>query len=234
MLYCAIVEDEQEDLVALRKCLTQYAQENEISFHVECFSDALDFLERFHSQYDIVFLDIELPNITGMEAARRLRSQDPDVTLVFVTNMQQYAVQGYEVAAFDYILKPVTYYAFSLKLRRIVSYALSRDKSQSTMIRVEGKTIRIPYRSILYLEADGHYLVWHTEQQVYRVLGSMKAVQETLPDTFFPISRWNLINLQNVTSVQGYNVTLGEETLQISRYKLKEFQQAFAMFMVGG
>ena len=78
----------------------------------------MDFLDKFHSQHDIIFFDIELPNITGMEAAQRLRQQDLDVKLVFVTNMAQYAIRGYAGDAMDYVLKAVSYFDFSQRMSR--------------------------------------------------------------------------------------------------------------------
>lgn len=85
---------------------------------VTTFGDGLDFLEGYRPVYDIVLLDIELPYMDGLEVARRLRELDPVVLIVFITNMAQYAIRGYEVDALDYMVKPVTYFEFALKMKK--------------------------------------------------------------------------------------------------------------------
>ena len=109
MLRCAIVEDSPRELEHLKECLARYSAERDIPLETTAFGDAASFLEHYRADYDIVFMDIELPGINGMEAAHRLREIDRQVILIFVTNMAQFAVKGYEVDALDYIIKPAQY-----------------------------------------------------------------------------------------------------------------------------
>ena len=113
-----IVEDEVVYLDALKDMLSSYEKEKEVAFNITAYRDIETFLAEYRKCYDIVFMDIELPGMNGMDGARRLREADSSVVLIFVTNMAQFAVQGYEVNALDYILKPVTYKNFSVKLDR--------------------------------------------------------------------------------------------------------------------
>ena len=118
MLRCAIVEDSPRELEHLKECLARYSAERDIPLETTVFGDAASFLEHYRADYDIVFMDIELPGINGMEAAHRLREIDRQVILIFVTNMAQFAVKGYEVDALDYIIKPAQYGPLSIKLDR--------------------------------------------------------------------------------------------------------------------
>ena len=120
MIRVAVVEDEAVHADRLIACLRRYGRENDLAFSVARFSDAISFLETYRGGFDLVFLDIRMPGIDGMEAAKRLRGIDAAVQLVFVTSLVRYAVDGYAVGAADYIVKPFSYEVFALKLSRIL------------------------------------------------------------------------------------------------------------------
>lgn len=166
--------------------------------------------------------------MTGMEAAKAIRRMDHGVTLVFVTNMAQYAVEG-----FDYILKPVNDFALDLKLNRIMAHVGS-TVGERIVIRTEGETIGLQVRKIYYVEVDGHYLNCHTRDQVYRSLGTLKSIDQQLPESFCAISRWHVVNMQYVRSVVGDDVLVEEEKFHIGRSYKQKFLQAYAEYMVDG
>ena len=233
MIDIAMVEDNEQDARVLTRCLEQYAQKNSLKFQITHFSDALKLINAYRSNYDLIFLDIELPLMSGMEAAKAIRRIDRSVPLVFVTNMAQYAVEGYAVEAFDYILKPINQYAFDLKLKRIISHVGSKI-GQRIVIRTAGETIGLQVREICYVESDGHYLNWHTPDRVYRALGTLRSIEQQLPESYCAISRWHVINMQYVRSVVGDDVLLDNEKLHIGRSYKQKFLQAYAEYMVGG
>lgn len=233
MLNVAVVEDNEQDAQKLKAHLNGYAAKNGLQFQIEYFPDALKFINSFKSNYDIIFLDIEMPLMSGMETARAIRKTDRSVTLVFVTNMVQYAVEGYEVEAFDYILKPINGYAFDLKLKRIVAHVGSKT-DERIVIRTEGETVSLTANSVRYIEVEGHYLNWHTHDKVYRALGTLKSIDKQLTKNYCAISRWHVVNMQYVRSVVGNDVLIDEEKLHIGRTYKQEFLQAYAKYMVGG
>src|SRR5699024_9949367 len=102
LLHVAIVEDDQETREQLEEFIRRYGDEHGLSFEIESFADGIQIVERDASRFDIILLDIEMPCMNGMEAAQKLRAADADVVLVFVTNMAQYAIRGYEVGALDF------------------------------------------------------------------------------------------------------------------------------------
>lgn len=105
MYRIAVVEDQENDVQRLQNALHQYEQEKQVTFTCKHWKSAENFLEQYDHQYDIIFMDIRLPGMDGMQAARQLRQKDHAVLLVFLTSLAQYAVEGYEVEAIDYILK---------------------------------------------------------------------------------------------------------------------------------
>ena len=120
MLQVAIVEDSEDAAKLLRDYLTRYESTVDERFHITCFSNAVAFLEPYRG-YDLVFMDIEMPHMNGMEGALWLRTVDTQAKLIFVTNMAQFAARGYEAEALDFMVKPVAYADFSFKMKRAMN-----------------------------------------------------------------------------------------------------------------
>ena len=114
MYHIAIVEDEKEFSTQLEKYLEQYQEENNVRFKVSVFQDGAEILEDYKKIYDVILLDIEMPRLNGMDAAEQIREMDTEVTLMFITNMASYAINGYAVGALDFVMKPINYYTFSI------------------------------------------------------------------------------------------------------------------------
>ena len=157
MLNIAIVEDDPQAAGLLTDYLDRYAQERGISCNSVIFNDAVDFLTGYKASFDLVFMDIELPGLDGMEAARRLREMDRSVILIFVTNMANFAVKGYEVDALDFIVKPVTYFPFSIKLDRAVKRLESRQERE---LVVPTEMIRPPLSFVRLIRAAVSSSTW--------------------------------------------------------------------------
>lgn len=118
MTRIAIVEDEAAVRGQLAGYVQRYTRQYGTPFEVTEFTDGMEILEDYRPQFDIIFLDVEMKHLDGMETARRIRERDGGVLIVFITNMAQYAIRGYAVGALDYVLKPVPYFAFSQQLQR--------------------------------------------------------------------------------------------------------------------
>jgi len=112
LLRVAIVEDDDSYAETLQEYLNKYEQENEVRFQVVRYEDGADLVEKYHGDFDILIMDIELKFMDGMTAAQHIRKMDSNVIIIFVTNMPQFALKGYQVDALDYVLKPISYYAF--------------------------------------------------------------------------------------------------------------------------
>lgn len=131
MINIAMVEDSDSDAKVLTSYLGSYFGGEGIEYQISRYENSESFLAECKSGFDIVFMDIELPDGNGMDAAKKFRSIDEDAMIMFVTNMAQFAVNGYEVDAFDFIVKPVKYAAFVMKMnraiRRLSSIALKKS-----------------------------------------------------------------------------------------------------------
>ncbi len=233
MLHVAVVEDDAETSELIQNMITQYAKENQKSIKVTGFSDGSQIVENYKSEYDIILLDIEMPRLNGMDAAKRIRETDREVVLVFITNMSQYAIRGYEVDALDFILKPINYFTFSVRFTRALERVRSRDEKQ-IFLNLPERMKRITSRQIYYIEIQNRMLHYHTEEGVFVVRGTLKHVQEELGQYYFvKCNHWYLVNLRHVSEIRKNIVVVAGEELEISRRNRAAFLTAVTDFMGG-
>lgn len=231
-----ILEDDRTQTQRMMEYLTRYQQEHgEFSYVLETYSQAFDLLDAYRGDADLMFLDIRLPDQLGIETARRIREKDTRVMIVFVTNLAQYAIEGYSVQAFDYILKPVEYFAFSVKLDRALRALAARADGPVLDIKTrEGLLRRIPAGSILYIEVQTHDVFLHTGTEVIRQWGTLSRYEELLQGAHFArCSTSCLVNLKYVRTVQKDRVLVGQDSLTVTRTRRKEFLQALAQYKGG-
>lgn len=233
MLDVLIVEDSADEKETLERCILRYGGEHGETFRITWMQSALEFMEA-RPTADIIFMDIDMPGLTGMEAAEHLRTYDTATPLVFVTNLAQYAVHGYAVDAVDFIVKPVEYGPFSLRMMRVMR-VLSRRSARMIRISVPGEGTRaFPASDVLFIDIDGHYLRYHLAGgEELRLRGSMKQAEEDcagLP--FVRISNSELVNADHVLRVRRDNVELDSgETLWFSRARRHDAQERIVRLM---
>lgn len=230
----AVVEDSASAAQELERCLARFGEQNGHTFSVSRFDNAGSFLRGYQPRYDIIFMDIKMPGIDGMSAAEQLRQVDQVTMLIFVTSMVQYAVQGYDVNAFDFIVKPVNPTAFGMKMNRAMR-ALKLNRGSELVLNTAGGAQVLSSSAVQYIEVMDHDLTYHTEQGVFSVRGRLSAVEQKLPAaSFFRCSISYLINLRYVTQFTGDQVCVAGQWLRVSRSKKKELAAAMAAYLGQG
>lgn len=233
MLNIAIVENEEAERENLKKCIDYLSKKESFSCNVFEFTSGSAFVAQYQPIYDIILMDIDMPGMNGMETAHAVRRVDASVILVFVTNLVQYAISGYEVGAMGYILKPINPFDFSMKMHRAVARTANRD-DESIQIRTADETLRVRIASVRYLEVQGHYVSYCTTEGDYQEYITLKEAEKKLNKPFFAkCSRPFLVNLKYVTGITETDVIVGKDKLPISRSYKKDFLAAFSLFIGG-
>ncbi len=230
----AIVEDNPEEADLLKQHFKRYAASSTDTFKLSFFDDGNKFLNTYHPIYDLVMMDINLPQCNGMDIAVSLRKIDQSVALVFVTSMVQYAVKGYEVDALDFLLKPVNYQSFRLKIQRLV-FHFQRRRSPDLLIALQDGMLRMPSNRVKYIEVNNHSLIYHTTEGNFQSRGKLSDLENRMSDTqFVRCNRCYLVNLAFVRTMRGSLLEVDTEELQISRSKKAIVLEALNNYLGGG
>ncbi|MCD8023792.1 MAG: LytTR family DNA-binding domain-containing protein [Lachnospiraceae bacterium] len=230
MLRAAVVEDEREERLQLVSYLKRYGNEQNLEISVEEFSDGSQLVEEYSFNFDVLFLDIEMKNLNGLDTAREIRRRDPDVLLLFVTNLAQYAIEGYEVEALDFIVKPFSYPSFCLRMDKIQK-RLKLQAVNLMQFRSGKGTVFLNTRDILYAETMNKKTVLHTAGETLTCSETMNELQEKLCDFgFFRCHNAYLVNMNAIERLDGSHVVIHGTEIPVSKYRKKEFQIAVAKY----
>ena len=230
-----VVEDEAQEARHLTDLLTRYGKQHGVEFKVTWHSSAMEMLSD-KGHYDLCLLDIEMPGINGMEAAGLLRTYDETIPIIFVTNLAKYAVKGYEVDALDFIVKPVTYFNFRMRMDKAMR-RIRRNGSRSIAIGTRDGMRVVALSDIEYVEVSKHDLSYHLvgEGEPLVVYGSLVAFeQEVEGGPFVRISNSCLVNMNRVRAVRGGELVMhGGEVLYFSRSRKREAVATITSFLGG-
>ena len=224
MLLLAIVDDDPNDSSALSALVAEYFKKNNRAYMFRVFNTSMDFI-RSTENYDIVFMDIRMDQLDGLEGARIMRKINTSSALIFVTHMAQLAIKGYEVDALHYLTKPLS----AEKLTQVLSKAADKLSVEppSVVISCDGETLKLYESDILYAEAFLHYIVIHTKDNEYKIKEPISVFENKVSDDFYRIHRSYLVSLKYITRISRTSVTIGNSTLPLSRGKYDDINRAF-------
>lgn len=235
MTHIAIVDDETEFQDELRGYLERFASECGEKIQVSVFDDGIDIISEYAGNWDIIFLDIKMKHMDGMETARKIRELDSGVVLIFITTMARYAIKGYEVDAMDFVLKPLNYVQLSTKLKKAMKFVKRQSGERYLLLPAGEKKERVSSGDILCIEVQGHSMRVVTAKKAYDLRYSMADMEKTLAGCHF--ARCNqsyLVNLKHVTGVGRETVRVEEYELPISRPKRKQFLKEVSDYLEEG
>lgn len=217
ILNCMIVDDDEMSRLILKKFVdkTDFLA---VSHDLDNAKDASKILlGESSNEVDIVFLDVEMPEMSGMELVESLQSA---YNVVVVTSKKDYAIEAFEGAVADYLVKPVEYERF-LKAVNKVKESLEKERKLAERedhiyVKSDGRLIRLSYNDILFVEALADYVIFNTTGKKYIVHHTMKGIQKRLPDSIFSrVHRSYIINRNRIDKIEDLQVFIGEKTFAI-------------------
>lgn len=236
MFRIGICEDEPAQQSHLEKCIRAWAERQGCKPVIDKYDSGEQFLFEYEDReaYDLLILDIQMGQLNGMELAKKIRQQNRSVKIVFLTGVSDYALEGYEVGAVRYLLKPLKQEVLEPLLDTI--WQESRKAAGEAFVFTQGgQTYRVPFRDIVYLEAEGHYLSMVTNHEQYQWKSSFTSVADTFEEQgFFLLKRGLYVNLEYVSRITKTDCILENgEQLPVSKNRYRQLNEAFISYYRG-
>lgn len=229
----AVVDDEK----IIREQIRNLSLWQDSGSRIDTYAAAEDFL-RAGKAYEIVFLDIQLEGISGMEAARALRKRDEDAVVIFVTASREYLLEAFDVAAFHYLLKPVEQEKFARVFQRASREVKRRSRTgegEVILVRTRERSVAVHTQEILYVESRGKKVELHTMKEMLEFYSSMNELERQLGSGFFRCHRGYLVNMSCIAEYDSESIQLSNgKMVYMSREKYKDFVKAYMKFLKGG
>ncbi len=237
MLRIAIVDDDARFRKQLEEFVSRFFRHETDQFCVRCYGDGVTFLSEYQGGFDIVIIDIMMPLMNGMEVAHKIREQDQNVLVLFITGTADFAIRGYEVSAVDYILKPLSYESgFKYKFGRVVEKANAIKQCRKELVLKDdrGRFIKLDTGELIYVVKDRDNALYHTRQGVFSERIPLFKVEESLRGdaSFAVVNSGCLVNMACIDNISGNVVELvNGERLILSRGRKKAFYEKFFDYM---
>lgn len=227
-----ICDDEKAFRLDLKRIVATHLDLQGIPYHLEEFASGEALLESFQENREqILFLDIEMGGLSGMDVAREIRRRDALAVIIFVTSYTDFVFQGYEVRALNYLVKPYE----KEKLTKVLDDGLKTfDTSKDTCFFVEQRSgsLRIPFRDIKYFSSKGHQIHAASADKTHSFYGKLSDLEDQLPSCFIRIHNRYIINLSHLDTITSSSAVVAEEALPVSRSCKQELSAAYARYML--
>lgn len=233
-----LCEDNREQLSYLYKTIKTVATNKRWDVILKAYESAEDMLEELVENpkgitVDVVFADIEMPGMNGIELGKIVNGKFPDSYFIFTTAFSEYAVEGYEARAYRYLLKPVTEEKVTRVLEGIVK---ERGRNKSLLLKEQGEDVLVSIRDIVYISAEDKYTVFHTDTAYFLDKISMKECESLLESYgFYRIHRKYIVNMRYHKKLGKGKLELsGEIKLPVSRSRQQSYEQCFMELLEKG
>lgn len=233
MIHIAIIEDEKSAAALLSEFVKRYFKEEKKDFSCDTFHSGSEMLMNFRSQFDIILMDVRMPGMDGMETARALRKIDENFCLIFVTNMANTAIHGYEVNAIDFLVKPITYFQFKHAMQKAINICISNSSSFIMLDVNSTEKRKVLVKDLIYVEIFGHILTYHFFDETLEIpyITMKKAKSQLEGMGFARCNNCYLVNMRYITAITKNSVTVNGIKLKMSRTRREQFMLEFTRYL---
>jgi two-component system response regulator LytT len=229
----ALCDDEKSQLDQLERYLIKYREDDEIK--IGRFLSGEQLLEEYKSgvRYDIIFLDIKMAESSGMDVARRLRETDKKAVIIFLTSFIDFALEGYEVHAFRYLVKPLTQERLDTVFTEARREESLRKERYYIINTKDYETVKLSMDDIIYLESFGRNMMVHLDHRDITYTANISKVEEKLRAfDFIRIHKSYIVNLRRIVKISRNSIELsGSTTLPLSRKRQKAVFDEFTRYL---
>ena len=233
MIYrISILDDEENFALALKNMIERYADERGLKVDVGVHDNPVNYFTGYKSNADILFCDIKMPLMNGMELVEKLTEIDKKLAIIFTTSFIQYSIDGYLVHALGYLLKPIDYEIFKKTMNRAIEY-VDGINDKSILVKDGGSVTRLFIKDVKYIEIYGRDLSFYTSDgKTVSAKGTLRTYEKQLePYGFVRCSHSYFVNMRYVDKVQGYDVIIDDKKIPISRGTKKSFMEALVKYL---
>lgn len=226
----AICDDEMEIRELLEEKIEKYCFVNNIELNLKTFESGEDFLKQDVTDFDVLFLDVDMPGIDGLETAKAVRETNRDMLIIFLTAYSEFVFESFKVDAFRYLVKPVPDNEMTETLDAIRNKLCAPEDNLSFQFQNEMYSIR--YSDIIYIEGMRDKLWIYCKDNTYRWRGALKTLNVMLKDKgFFQVHRSYIINMNKIQKYNSQAVVMeGDYKVPISKYRLDDFKEEYIKY----
>lgn len=233
MIDITIVEDQMVQAEKIRSLVLRWAEEKGISVNLSTYGSGEELLFNLEdmNEPDIVLMDIQMGNISGMDAAREMRSRGIESDLIFITAISDYVFEGYDVGAVNYILKPISREKLEASLNKALDN-ISGGEDRSIVIEKQ----KINVDEIFYIDVMGHNLTFHTrDNEISTRLSMVSVLKELDGSQFVKCHKAYAVNVSKIKKIDKDSVKLdNDDAIPLSRNYKKQTTQKFISYHKGG
>ena len=232
MIRIAIVDDEK----VIREQIKKLIEKKQTDCEIDTYGTGEDLLKA-DSVYDIIFLDIQMDGMNGIETARALRQKADNTVLIFITGVKEYVFDAFDVAAFHYLIKPIEENKFWEVCDRAVLEVTKKKQNPSgqIFIKTRSQSITLEQSDVLYIESRAKKVEIHTKRDIVEAYAAISELERQLVGSFYRCHRGYLVNMAFIAGYENDSITLNNgETIIMSKDKYSEFVKVYMRYLKNG
>ena len=232
MIRIAIVDDEK----VIREQIKKLIEKKQTDCEIDTYGTGEDLLKA-DSVYDIIFLDIQMDGMNGIDTARALRQKADNTVLIFITGVKEYVFDAFDVAAFHYLIKPIEENKFWEVCDRAVLAVTKKKQNPSgqIFIKTRSQSITLDQSNVLYIESRAKKVEIHTKTNIVEAYAAISELEKQLVGSFYRCHRVYLVNMAFIAGYENASITLNNgETIILSKDKYSEFVKVYMRYLKNG